>query len=458
MYFPRLLFSDLLQWKMRPDHKPLIVRGARQVGKSFLIEEFGRREFKNVAVVNFEKEMSMRRLFASEEQIKRILNQIEIVKNISIVPEGTLLFLDEIQACPDAITRLRYFYEEFPRYHVIAAGSLLEFVLDEQIRSFPVGRVETMYLYPLVFEEYLGAIGEGKLLKLMDGIGHNETLPDIIAQRLKELFRDYLIIGGMPEPVKKFILTSSMMDAQEAAENLIKTLEEDFRKYKTRFDAAHLEFIFGEIPKWIGRQINYSKFGSTMLTPQQVSKGVELLRKAMLITKVNAITSAQFPIVPRIKVHPKLFYLDVGLAQNRNRITKEIMDSPLISSIYGGGLAEQFVAQEILALAGSAKKPELFFWVSENRTSTADVDFVLPFKNYIIPVEVKSGRGTSLASLHRFNALYKPPISVRVHEGNIHLETINVRLSTGERISYELLSIPHFLIRQLPRLISSIVA
>ena len=456
MYLPRFLFSELLKWKRQADHKPLIVRGARQVGKSFLIEEFGRREFKNVAVVNFEKEMTMRRLFASEEQIKRILNQIEIAKNLSIEPENTLLFLDEIQACPDAIAKLRYFYEEFQKYHVIAAGSLLEFVLDEKIKSFPVGRVETLYLYPLVFEEYLDALGEEKLLKFMSAIGPDETLPDIVSGKLKNLYRDYLIIGGMPEPIKKFLLTSSMMDARKTAENLVQTLDEDFRKYKTHFDVSHLEFIFGEVPKWIGRQINYSKFGSTLLTSQQVSKGVELLRKAMLVTKINAITSAQFPLAPRTKIHPKLFYLDVGLAQNRNRITKEILDSELLSSVYGGGLVEQFVAQEILALTGPAQKPELFFWVSENRTSTAEVDFVLPFKNHIIPVEVKSGRGTSLVSLHRFNVLYNPPVSIRVYEGDICLETIAVKLSTGEKISYKLLSIPHFLIRQLPRFLSAI--
>lgn len=453
MYYSRITYGFLSSWKVKSDRKPLIVRGARQVGKSFLIEEFGRREFENLVVVDFEKESSMRRLFAAEEEVSRVLKQLEMVKNVPIRPGKTLLFLDEIQACPSAISKLRYFYEDLPEYHVISAGSLLEFTLEQEIKSFPVGRVEFVYMFPFVFEEYLDAIGEARLVEFIHGIEPRSSIPETVAEKLRRLFRDYLIVGGMPELVKKFATASGMKEVQNAAEGLIRTLEEDFRKYRTRFDPHHLEFIFNEVPKWLGQQVNYSKMGQSLITAQQISKGVGLLQKAMLVTMANAVTSAQFPLASRGKTHPKLFYLDVGLAQFRSRITREIMEAVSISSVYKGGLAEQFAAQEILALTGQTTKPELFFWVSENRTSNADVDFILPHGSHAIPVEVKSGKGTTLASLHRFNSLYKPPLSVRIYDGNLSLEKISVKLSSGGDVSYLLLSIPHFLIRQLPRLI-----
>lgn len=455
MFIQRKLLPHFISWQVKKRRKPLIVRGARQVGKTSVITHFGKTHFKNYVVLNFENEAHVRRIFETQNDVREILKQIEVYKNTTIRPEETLLFLDEIQACPAAIGRLRYFFEEIPQYPVIAAGSLLEFTLDDEIRSFPVGRVEFLYLFPLNFSEFLQAIGEEKLHDYLSTVAPDQKIPEALHAKFRQHLRDFFLVGGMPEAVATFCDTGSIQQTQSVMNSLMQTLQEDFRKYRTRFDPYHLEFIFQEITKWIGKRINFTKLGGAELTPTQVTTGMRLLQQAMLIHWVHPVSSLKFPLHKKSRVHPKMVFLDLGLAQVMNRISQEIITTPSLSSIYQGGLAEQFVSQEILTSLAEQGKPEMFFWTSENKKSVAEIDLLLPLKASLIPVEIKSGEGGRLASLHQFNFLHSPRLSLRVYDGPLTQEKVSVLLPTQEKISYPLLSIPLYLTNQIFRLIKN---
>lgn len=454
MIIERSLLPHLVEWRSKKGRKPLILRGGRQVGKTFLVTQFGKRFFENCVVLNFEKESTVRKIFETEEDVKKIIRQIEIIKNAVIHPEKTLLFFDEIQDCPSAIGKLRYFYEEVPQVPIIAAGSLLEFVLDHEIQSFPVGRVEFLYLFPVTFEEYLSALEETQTQQFLENISPTQKIPEAIHETCRQHLRDYFLVGGMPELVAHFAESRSLKEVQSMMEALLQTAEEDFRKYRTRFNPHHLAFIFRELPKWIGKRVNLTKLGEPDLTPAQVSLGVKLLGQAMLIHRVGPVFSLKFPLHSKPRAHPKIIFLDLGLAQYLNHISQEIIVTNKLSSIYEGGLAEQFVAQELLAVLGRGGKPELNFWTSDNPKSLAEVDLIFPHEEHIIPVEIKSGQGGRLASLHQFNLLYKPPLSVRLYDGPLMQEKISVNLPTQQKISYPLLSVPLYLVSQIPRLIA----
>ena len=456
MIFQRKLLGQLIQWHSQKGRKPLILRGARQVGKTSLVTHFGQNHFKNCIIINFETDSSVRKIFETQDDVVEILKQIEVIKNTSIIPEETLLFLDEIQVCPAAIGKLRYFFEKLPRYPVIAAGSLLEFALDEETASFPVGRVQFLYLYPLNFQEYLLACGEKKLHEYLQGIHVIKPIPEAIHDKLKQQLKNYFLTGGMPEVVSTFLGTNSIQRCQEVMVSLLQTAQEDFRKYRTRFDPHHLEHVFRNVPKWIGKRVNLTKLGESELGPTQVMLGIRLLAQAMLVYRVNPVSSLQFPLCSKPKIHPKLIFLDVGLAQNLNRVSQEIISARQLSSVYEGGLAEQFVAQEILSLLGEKTKPEIFFWISENKKSTAEVDFIYPCGGTILPVEVKSGGSGRLASLHRFCFLHRPPLAIRIYDGPLTREKISLSLSTSQKVSYSLLSVPLYLTGQLSRILEEI--
>lgn len=446
-----------MAWRGRQGRKPLILRGARQVGKSALITEFGRREFDNTVVLNFEKDRRFRQLFEEVDDVKDILAQVEIIANCRIIPGKTLLFLDEIQDCPASIGRLRYFYEEVPELHVVSAGSLLEFALDEGIRSFPVGRVEFLYLFPLVFEEYLGASDHPNLTDYLQTVTIQKGIQAPLATLLRDELRRYVLVGGMPEIVTRYLEHSSLQEAQLAMEGLLATLQADFRKYRTRFDPHHIELVFSELVKWMGQKLNLSKIAATVsLSSLQISTAVALLAKAMLMYRNSAVSALQFPLQAKSKVQPKFVFLDVGLGQHLNHIHSEILSSANLSVIYRGALMEQFVAQELLVLSGTRLGPALFHWESEKKTAQAEVDFIFPYQNALIPIEVKAGKGTTLGSLHQFALIHRPPVSVRIYDGPLALEKISVKLPTGQVLSYPLLSLPPFLIRQLPRFIAAV--
>lgn len=457
MYIRRIGEGFLKKWRERKSGKPLIIRGARQTGKSRLVEQFGREHFENTVVINFEKEPQFKAFFEKAADVRKLVSGIEVIKNASIIPGKTLLFMDEIQQCPEAITKLRYFYEEFPELHVIAAGSLLEFVLESGLVSFPVGRVEFYYLFPLCYREYLGGCGEAKLVEYLDSVGPRQKIEPLIHQKLRDVLKEYMLVGGMPEAGVQFLTSRRYKDIEPVWEGIIQTYREDFKKYSKRVNTDNIEFVFTEAPHVIGQEVNLTKFGQGAIRPREVKVAVRLLERAMIVHNVHQIKHSSFPLAPLFGKRSKFVFLDVGLVQYINHISAEIAESRNFSTIYKGGIAEQLVGQELLPLTGSTRHPELFYWHKDRTKGTAEVDYVYPYSDHILPIEVKAGKSGSLASLHQFMFEHKKPLAIRIYDGELSYETINVTLPQSERIRYPLLSIPLYLTHRLPELVQGLI-
>lgn len=454
MYITRKSEQFLIEWKGRGQRKPLIIRGARQTGKSRLVEEFGKRYYDHLVVLNLEKEPGLRSLFDKPE-IKDIIRELEIIKDTPVKPGKTLIFIDEIQEYAPAITKLRYFYEDTPEHHVIAAGSLLEFVLENEQLSFPVGRVDFHYLFPLTFEEFLGGCGKERLTGFLKRISIRETISPQLHEELRRLLENYLLVGGMPEAAASFMETQQYREPELVKESIIETYRDDFKKYSKRVNFDNLDFIFREAPKWIGRRLNLSKVGAGEIRSRDVGVALKLLQRAMILYLTNRVQSIGFPLLAYKKTQPKVVFLDLGLVQHVNHISKEILQSENYHSIYRGGFAEQLVGQELLPILGGHRRPELFYWQREVRGATAEVDYLFPFKSYLLPMEVKAGRGTTLFSLHQFMAHHQPPLAIRVYDGPLQIEELSI---SAPSVRYRLLSIPLYMVSEIPRLLEEAIA
>ncbi|MFH1652658.1 MAG: AAA family ATPase [Pseudomonadota bacterium] len=450
MFIPRKAEKFLKNWKERAKRKPLIVRGARQTGKSWLVEEFGKNHFEHLVVVNLEKEGNLRKIFERESEIKKIVSEIELLKGIPIISGKTILFIDEIQQCPKAIGLLRYFYEDFSELHVIAAGSLLEFVLEKESLSFPVGRVEFLYLFPLCFEEFLLGRGEDKLVEFMSNLDPFEPVSSPIHEKLKAQLKDFFLVGGMPEATAEFLRDMRYKDCEPVWESIIETYRDDFKKYSKRVNVEHLEVIFLQAPKWAGQQVNLTQLGQEEIRAREVKRALALLERAMLVHLAHRIKSISFPMLPSLGKRSKMLFLDLGLVQYVNRISREIVESTNLSCVYKGGFAEQYVGQELLMLIGSKRRPEIFYWRQDEPRRMSEIDYIYPHESSLLPVEVKAGKGTTLASLHQFVHQFHPPFAVRIYDGELNIRTIESALSqANERVKYKLLSVPLYLTHRL---------
>jgi len=388
----RMLEKQLLEWKESKRRKPLILRGARQVGKTWLVENILAREFENFVKIDLEKMNNLHIYFEGELDPKRIVNYLELSTE-PITPGKTLLFLDEIQACPRAITALRYFYEDMPELHVIAAGSLLEFAFGEI--SVPVGRVQYMHVYPMSFYEYLNAI-RGKSLA-EESLKHPDNVDEHVQNMLLEELRRYFFIGGMPECVKTFSDSGSMLETFKVQSEIIESYRDDFSKYKPHVDPACLDAVLLSCAKSVGNQLIYTKLDDGH-TGQTNRKAFNLLNKAGVLKKIPSANPSGLPLgASANQKRFKASILDIGLMQRlcRTPVDLELQRNDLLS-MFRGKLAEQYVAQELLAHHG----PELFYWSRDARGSSAEVDYLLTFSGKIYPIEVKSGAAGSLKSLH----------------------------------------------------------
>jgi uncharacterized protein len=390
----RLITTKLIQWKNSTVRKPLIIRGARQTGKSFTITEFGNSNFEGAThIINFEKRLDWHSVFDLNFDISRILNDLEILIGKPINSGKDLLFFDEIQECPKAITSLRYFYEQVPDLHVIAAGSLLEFALGNI--PFPVGRVQLMNMYPMNFQEFLMATGNEPAAKLISQEPKeiSESVHNMLGGELKK----YFIVGGMPECVKTFANSQKLTDVFEIQDDLMATFRQDFLKYSPKVETGCLNAVLYAIPKRIGQQIKYASLAEDYSNPT-IKKAFELLETARIFRKVKAASPAGIPLESSSSDKKfKAIMLDVGLLSSLLGISRssEYLKTGLLS-IAQGAIAEQFAGQEIL----SATDSNLFYWSREAKSSNAETDYLLEKEGKIIPVEVKSGKGGSLKSLH----------------------------------------------------------
>ncbi len=411
----RKIQAELLIWKDQAPHIPLIIRGARQVGKSHLIESFGQAYFESVLTINFERSPHFKTCFDHLDPVK-ILNQLELLSGQAIHAGKTLLFLDEIQECPAAIQSLRYFKEEYPDLHVIGAGSLLEFALTEADFSMPVGRVQFLYLKPLSFEEFLWALGDEKLVDYLMDFSFSSPFPSAIHQVLLEKVRLYLLLGGMPAVIQIYLDTRSIERAVQIQLALLQTYRADFSKYGRRQEYAHLETLFAKIPHHATQQLKYSKINPDV-DSRTLKGALEKLVLAGLMIPVYQSSASGLPLSATINPRKfKMLFMDVGLMLRAQGVISPLLLSEDILFLSQGAMMEQFVGQELLAYQYPYSAPELFFWSREAKSSQAEVDYLILHGTQILPIEVKSKSVGHLKSIKRFMEEKNAPLGIRISE------------------------------------------
>lgn len=390
----RRLSRELVRWKDEPRRKPLILRGARQVGKTWLLVDLGRTHFSGrTHLVDFEKRSAFRTVFESDLDARRIVAELELLLNDRITPGEDLLVLDEIQACPRAIMALRYFYEDLPELHVAAAGSLLEFTMRDL--SFPVGRVRSMTARPLTFAEFLEGLGNDAQAGLVSGPAG--PVPSAVHGEIMQLLKTYFVLGGMPESVRTFAETGSIQSAREVLVDLIVTYRDDFGKYAPRADKLGMDAVLRGAAASVGSRIKYSRLTEIVSGPTS-RRDLELLQLAQLVHKIRATSAAGLPLATSASDSRfKVVMLDIGVMQGLSGLNADpnLSEGDLLAG-YRGALAEQFVGQELLA----GGQDELYFWSREARSGSAEVDFLATVGGGIRPIEVKSSAAGRLRSLH----------------------------------------------------------
>ena len=413
----RRISRDLIDLLHRKDRRPLLLRGARQVGKTWLARTLAREEGLEIVEVNFELRPDAKEAF-------RNLQPEEILKNLAFLgfptprPGASLLFLDEIQECPAAITALRYFYELMPDLAVLASGSLLEFAMEAGEFSLPVGRVETLWVHPMGFAEFLRARGNEALAGALESMEPEEPLPVIAHRKATGELRDYFFCGGMPAAVKSLAEDRDVEACRRAQLSILQTYRQDFAKYAPRIKADIAERLFLRAPGLVGGRLKFSAIDPDHRSTE-VRPAVEAVEKAGVIRRVFHSAGQALPLAtdsnPRIA---KLVMLDVGLMHAALRIDAELVQKPDLLAIHRGAVAEQFAAQEILACGPPDREPELYFWAREERNSQAEVDFLIAAGSKVLPVEIKSGSSGSLKSLNLFlDSHPHSPLGIRLYDG-----------------------------------------
>jgi uncharacterized protein len=412
MYLSRNIDRDLTAWRQEQQGKPLLIRGARQVGKSTAVRHLAG-QFDHFLEVNFEEQRQVHTLFEGDLDPRQLCENLSVLYNVPIQPGKTLLFFDEIQACLPAISTLRFFYEKYPELHVIAAGSLLEFALAD-LPSFGVGRVRSVFVYPLSFDEFLQANGEELLLGAKKKALPEHPLPEPIHQKLIGLFKRFLVLGGMPEVIATYVQGHDLTRCGQVLDDLITSLRTDFAKYRKNVPFLRISEIFDSVIQQAGGKFVYAKAHSQS-NHKQIKEAVDLLIMAGWVIPVTHTSANGLPLgAESDDKKRKLNLLDTGIFQRILGLNMaDILFENETDVINKGSIAEQYAGLEILK-AGSCYRPEpLYFWHREAKSSNAEVDYVVQQRTQIIPVEVKSGRQGSMQSLHLFLQEKKAPYGVR---------------------------------------------
>jgi len=423
----RLIYKELKNWATEAGRKPLLLRGARQVGKTYIINEFGKKEFENYIIINFERNPEYKEIFSSFDP-KEIIERISIFTGQEVIIGKTLLFLDEIQEHAKAITALRYFYEEMPDLHVIGAGSLLEFALRQEDFKMPVGRIQYLYMYPLNFNEFLEAIGEQHLNKYLSKTENLLNISNSIHEKALNLVRKYFIIGGMPEVVKEYISTGDIIKCQKVQSSIISTYKDDFGKYAKASKFLYLQKIFQSASQLIGQKFVYAKVDDSIKS-RELKDALQLLELAGILIRVKNSNGDGLPLEAHAKENYfKAIFLDIGLVHRLSGVSGEIISQKDLNSIFRGAIAEQFVGQELLSNQSPYTKANLYYWARDARGSNAEIDYLIEHKGSIIPIEVKSGHINKMKSLWMFIEKYKSEKAIRVSQSTytVDKEVISV--------------------------------
>ena len=455
----RRQFTFLESWLALPDRKPLLLRGARQVGKSTLVRLFAERCRRPLAEVNLERHADLAPAFARNDPAY-LLNVLEALPDIGTIGSDGLLFLDEIQSVPEAIPALRYFREDMSDLPVLAAGSLLDFTLADHRLSMPVGRVAYLHMGPMTFTEFLEAVDAGKAAALIADFEMERGVDPAIHNRLTDLLRTYFFTGGMPEAVQAYARSRRLRDVSDIHNSIIDTYREDFPKYIGSRSLPRIVNVFNFAARNVGRKVKYIHF-SREEKAATTRADIELLCMARVLSKVVHSHCNGLPLQadgdPRVY---KLLFMDVGLmnavcglgwaaieGMNETRLVNE------------GAIAEQFIGQHLQDLLAHRPNRELTYWLREGRASNAEVDYVVAFDGRIVPIEVKAGASGGLKSLHQFVAEKGVPVAVRFGDAPPSVQTVRTRVQRGgtqHEVAYRLISLPLYLVEGLPSLLTSL--
>ena len=409
----RKIMQNLINWKNDKNRKPLILRGARQVGKTYIIKQFGEENYDGVAYFNFDHDTELYQLFENTKDPQRILEQLSFIYGKSIIPGKTLIVFDEIQECPNALNSLKYFEEEANEYHVICAGSLLGIRLSHT--SFPVGKVDFLDMYPMTFSEFLMADNCENLIEYMNSITKIENIPEVFFNRLSEKLKAYFIIGGMPEAVNSWTKEKNLEEVNKIQKNILIAYESDFSKHTTNIEANKISIIWNSIPSQISKEnkkflYQVAKDGARA---REYEGAVNWLRDANIVYKIYNITKPSIPIKSYNDLSAfKLFVNDIGLLRKMTDLdSKIIIEGNKLFEEFKGALTENYVAQALTSLGFNP-----YYFSFDNRY---EIDFIIQNKNEIIPIEVKSSENVNNTSLKVYNEKNKPKIRVRFSMKNL---------------------------------------
>jgi hypothetical protein len=451
----RYISENLQNWFQKSDRKPVVLRGARQVGKTWLVRDFAKSINLKLIELNFEREPELAEIF-KEKSPDNILITLERIKGTRINRTESLLFLDEIQKASHVLANLRWFYEECPELPVITAGSLLDFVLKDHQFSMPVGRISYLFMEPMSFKEFLMANGEEILVEFIESVKISSTFPEPVHIKLLNYFSDYLIVGGMPAAVKEWVETKSPVAVAEIHQNLINTFIDDYNKYSKRVPPDRLHKVMMAAPRLIGQKFMFSNVDRGE-NAKAIKQALELLCSARICHRIIHSAGRGLPLVAQENEKKfKVNFLDTGLVSALQGLvlksTKEIQELIRINS---GGISEQAVGQLLRTRSMKFIDAHLNYYVRESRGSEAEIDYLIQHDASIIPVEVKSGATGSLKSLHQFMSERNFKIAVRINSEKPAVTKINVKTSTGNIAKYSLISIPFYMTEEIDRLINN---
>ncbi len=444
----------LIEWLNSNERKPLVIRGARQVGKTWIIRELAQSQQRQLVELNFEKRPDMQTLFTSNNPTE-ILANITAFTGKSIKPSESILFLDEIQSVPQLLAKLRWFAEDMPQLPVIAAGSLLDFALAEHEFSMPVGRIGYLYLEPLSFEEFLDATENHKLRNYIQIYEWHTKIPDAIHTQLIRLIKEYLIVGGMPSAVLSWATKKDPNTLNQIQHDLLTTYREDFSKYKGRLSIDRLEDIMNSIPRQLGKKFVYSHV-NPQTSSAPLKQALELLTKARVCHYTLSTSANGLPLGAEANSKfLKIILLDCGLCCISLGLSLHHLASiSEIALINNGAMAEQLAGQILRTTTAAYADPILYYWQREKLNSSAEVDYIIQHENQVIPIEVKAGTTGSLKSLREFVKEKKISLAVRVNSDKPSIVITQIA-DQATPLHYKLLSLPFYLLGQVHRLIKN---
>lgn len=452
----RVISQDLQNWLISHSRKPLIMRGARQVGKTWLVRDFANQSQKKLIEINFELKPELYSVFKGNEP-KIILRNIELSLGITININESILFLDEIQNYPEIIAKLRWFYELLPTLPVIVAGSLLDFALEQHTFSMPVGRISYLHVEPLSFEEFLLAKQLDSLVAFIQSFQIDTQVPEVIHNKLMFLFKEFLVVGGMPAAVSMWIETGSLQNVARVHSELLLTYRDDFSKYSGKLPTQHLEEVMSAVPKFLGHKFIYTHVNRDTKIAM-LKSALHLLCKARICYLIKATAANGIPLLAEVnEKYFKVGFIDVGLVSSMLHLRLDQFEAVNdINLINQGAISEQVVWQLLRTTLPVYMEPANFYWCREEKSASAEIDAIIQHDAHIIPIEIKSGATGSLKSLHYFMAEKKGSIAIRINSDTPSQVPVLMKTSLGKQADYRLLSVPFYLTQQISHLLKQL--